>query len=1070
MWIVRLALRRPYTFVVMALLLLLSGVWVVRQTPTDVLPAVDIPVISVVWTYNGLPAQQMEQQVTLFSEYSLSGNVSDIQTIQSETFDGISVIRLYLHPDADVPAAMAQVTAASQTIVRRMPPGIVPPLILRYTASSVPILQLAFSSDTLSEAEIFDHVNQRVRTMLSVIRGTRFPLPSGGKFRQIAVDLDPAAMRAHGVSPADVSQAIFEQNLTLPTGAAKIGEREYRISLNSSPEAIAALNDVPLPSASGRELLLRDVAHVHDGYAIQTNIARRDGKRSVVLSVMKTGDASTTDVAARVKELVPTIRAAAPAGLEVELLSDQSTFVTRAIDGLVVEGVIAMLLTATMILLFLGSLRATLLVAVNIPLAVIISLLCMRAFGGTINVMTLGGLALAVGILVDDATVEIENIHRNLAMGKRLTRAILDGAQQIAVPAFVASLCISIVFVSVVFLEGPAKFIFLPMGMAVAFAVMASYLLSRTLVPTLAKYLLDHHPTHPVAGAEVAPARGLFARMHRGFEAGFERLRSSYVAHLHWALGHRRTVLAMFGVVVAATVALVPFVGRDFFPPVDAGQVRLHVTAPPGTRIEETERWFSRVEDEIRTIVPAQDRVSILDFIGIPSGYNLSLTDSANVSSADGEILITLAQGRSRSTADIVRELREELPREFPELSFYFQPADIVTQILDFGLPSPIDVQVSGAQRDVTLATARKLEAELRALPGVVDVHLHQVVSAPRLHVDVDRQRAGEVGLTERDVAANLLLYVSSSTQVSPTFWTDPNSGYAYPVAIQVPEHRVGSIDALEGLSLPTAGGGQKLLVDIADVERRTTPVFISHTNVQPTYNVRADVQDVDLGDAVARIETIVARYRSGLPPGATIAVRGQADSMQVGFSRLGLGLAFAALLVYALMVVNFQSWKLPFIILMALPGAGVGIVLVLFATGTTLSIPSLMGAVMSIGVATANSILVVTFANEQRAHGLTAIEASLEAGRVRLRPVLMTALAMFIGMLPMSLGLGEGGEQNAALGRAVMGGLAGATIATLGFVPVVYSLLAAKWQPPVVDPDLELPSPSRSAHPLEAP
>lgn len=1070
MWIVRLALRRPYTFVVMAALLLLSGVWVVRQTPTDVLPPVDIPVISVVWTYTGLPAQQMEQQVTLFSEYSLSGNVSDIQSIQSETFDGVSVIRLFLHPDADVAAAMAQVTAASQTIVRRMPPGIVPPLILRYTASSVPILQLAFSSDTLSEAEIFDHVNQRVRTMLSVIRGTRFPLPSGGKFRQIAVDLDPAAMRAHGVSPADVGAAISNQNLTLPTGAAKIGEREYRVSLNSSPEAIAALNDVPLPSRSGRDLLVRDVAHVHDGYAIQTNIARRDGRRSVVLSVMKTGDASTTDVAARVKEMVPTIRAAAPEGLEVELLSDQSTFVTRAIDGLLVEGVIAMLLTATMILLFLGSFRATLLVAINIPLAVIISLLCLRALGATINVMTLGGLALAVGILVDDATVEIENIHRNLAMGKRLTRAILDGAQQIAVPAFVASLCISIVFVSVVFLEGPARFIFLPMGMAVAFAVMASYLLSRTLVPTLAKYLLrqdEHREDHGGAhgGAAAVPPRGVFARLHRGFEAWFERVRGRYVAQLEWALGHRKTVLALFAVVVAASVALVPFVGRDFFPPVDGGQVRLHVTAPPGTRIEETERWFSRVEDRIREIVPEEDRVSILDFIGIPSGYNLSLTDSANVSSADGEILVTLAPERSKSTEAIVRELREVLPREFPELSFYFQPADIVTQILNFGLPSPIDVQISGAQRDATLAVARALEAELRVEPGVVDVHLHQVVSAPRLHVDVDRLRASEAGLTERDVAANLLLYVSSSTQVSPTFWTDPKSGYAYPVAIQVPEHRVDSVAALEGLSLPAADGSQKQLVDLAEIERGSTPVFISHSNVQPTYNVRADVQDVDLGDAVSRIEAIVARHREGLPPGATIAVRGQAESMQVGFTRLGFGLAFAALLVYALMVVNFQSWSLPFIILTALPGAGVGIVLVLFATGTTLSIPSLMGAVMSIGVATANSILVVTFANEQRAHGLSAVDAALEAGRVRLRPVIMTALAMLIGMLPMSLGLGEGGEQNAALGRAVMGGLAGATVATLGFVPVVYSLMAARWRPPVVDPDLELPSPSRFEH-----
>jgi multidrug efflux pump subunit AcrB len=1071
MWIVRLALRRPYTFVVMALLIVLAGGYVIKKTPTDILPEVDIPVISVVWTYGGLPAQQMEQQITQFSEYSLSGNVSDIKALQSDSFDGVSVIRLFLHPGADVSAAMAQVTAASQTILRRMPPGVIPPIILRYTASSVPILQLAFSSDTLSESEIFDHVNQRVRTALSVIPGTRFPLPSGGKARQIAVDLDQAALRAHGISPSDVNLAISAQNLTLPTGAAKIGDREYRVSLNSSPEAIAALNDIPIrtSSAGARPVYVRDVAHVHDGFAVQTNIARRDGKRSVVLSVMKTGSASTTEVAGRVKELLPVIRASAPKGLDVELLSDQSTFVTRAIDGLVVEGVIAGLLTATMILLFLGSLRSTLIIAVSIPLSVIVALMCMRALGATLNVMTLGGLALAVGILVDDATVEIENIHRNLAMGKPLTRAILDGAQQIAVPAFVASLCISIVFVSVVFLEGPAKFIFLPMGMAVAFSVMASYLLSRTLVPTLVKYLLKNE-VHGHANG-VAP-RGMLARVHHGFNVGFERVRARYVGFLGWALTHRKTVFGAFGVAVLAAGALVPFVGRDFFPTVDAGQVRLHVTAPPGTRIEETERWFSRVEDKIRQVVPASDRESVLDFIGTPGGYNLSITDSSNVSSADGEILITLAHKRSRSTESVVRALRHDLPREFPELSFYFQPADMVTQILNFGLPSPIDVQISGNKRDATLAAAKQLEGELRMVPGAVDVHLHQIVSAPRLHIDVDRLRASEVGLTERDVASNLLLLVSSSSQVSPTFWTDGNTGNAYPVALQVPEYRVDSIDALSTLSIPTVRGDQKLLVDLAGINRKTTAVFVSHTNIQPTYDVRADVQDADLGKVTASLDKIVDKVRAKLPPGATIAVKGQADSMKQGFSSLGLGLAFAALLVYALMVVNFQSWKLPFIILMALPGAGVGIVFMLFATSTTFSIPSLMGAVMSIGVATANSILVVTFANEQRLAGMSALDAALEAGSVRLRPVMMTALAMLIGMVPMSLGLGEGGEQNAALGRAVIGGLVGATVATLVFVPVVYSALAAKWHAPERDPDLEdagaaghmIPTPAEAA------
>lgn len=1055
MWIVRLALRRPYTFVVMALFLVLSGIYVTRKTPTDILPDVDIPVISVVWTYGGLPAQQMEQQITQFSEYSLAGNVSDIKNLQSESFDGVSVIRLFLHPGADVPAAMAQVTAASQTILRRMPPNTIPPIILRYTASSVPILQLAFSSDTLSESEIYDHVNQRVRTMLSVVQGTRFPLPSGGKARQIAVDLDLAALRAHGLSPADVNLAISAQNLTLPTGAAKIGEREYRVSLNSSPEAIAALNDIPLRTTTGQQIYVKDVAHVHDGYAVQTNIARRDGKRAVVLSVMKTGGASTTEVAGRVKAMVPTIKASAPPGLDVELLSDQSTFVTRAIDGLVVEGVIAALLTAAMILLFLGSLRSTIIVAVSIPLSVIAALLCMRALGQTINVMTLGGLALAVGILVDDATVEIENIHRNLAMGKPLTKAILDGAEQIAVPAFVASLCISIVFVSVVFLEGPAKFIFLPMGMAVAFSVMASYLLSRTLVPTLVKYLL--------ANESHGPSNGFFGRIQQGFERRFEAARDWYTGQLAWTLSHRKTTFLAFGVAVLAAAAIVPFVGRDFFPSVDAGQVRLHVTAPPGTRIEETERYFSRVEAEIREVVPDKDRESILDFIGMPGGYNLSITDSSNVSSADGEILVTLAHHRGQSTQDVVRALRGRLPAKFPELSFYFQPADMVTQILNFGLPSPIDVQISGFKRDATLAIAKGLEHDLRAVPGAVDVHLHQVTAAPRLHVDVDRLRAAESGLTERDVAANLLLTVSSSSQVNPTFWTDGTTGNSYPVALQVPEYRVDSVNVLSTLSLPTppaAGhGGQKLLVDLAKIDRKTTPVFVTHTNVQPTYNVRADVQDADLGKVTARLDDVVAKYRAKLPPGATINVRGQADSMKEGFTSLGIGLAFAALLVYALMVINFQSWKLPFIILMALPGAGVGIVFMLFATRTTFSIPSLMGAVMSIGVATANSILVVTFANDLRKSGASALDAALEAGRVRLRPVMMTAMAMLIGMMPMSLGLGEGGEQNAALGRAVIGGLLGATLATLVFVPVVYSVLAAKWSPPARDPHLEEPA-----------
>ncbi len=1030
----------------MAILMMAAGFQVVRKTPTDIFPSIDIPVISVVWTYTGLPAQQMERQITQFSEYALSGNVSDIKSMESQSFDGVSIIKIYLQPNADIASSMAAVTAISQTIIRRMPPGTQPPIIVRYSASSVPILQLAFKSETLSEAEIYDHVNQRVRTALSVVQGTRFPLPSGGRARQVNVDLDLDALRAQGLSPNDVNVAVTAQNLTLPTGSAKIYDREYRVSLNSSPEILAALNEIPIKKADGSIVYVRDVAHVHDGFAVQTNVARLDGTRGVVLSVMKTGDASTTEVAERIKAMLPTIRASAPKGLEVELLADQSVFVTRAIDGLLTEGLIAGTLTAAMILLFLGSWRSTLIVAVSIPLSVAAALLALRALGHTINVMTLGGLALAVGILVDDATVEIENIHRNLAMGKTLLRAILDGAQQIAVPAFVASISISIVFVSVVFLDGPARYMFLPMGEAVGFSVMASYLLSRTIVPTMVMYLLP---------AEVAHAH-VPNRFQALFERGFEALRSKYVSVLEAALTRRRLVFGAFAAALVIGAALVPFVGRDFFPTVDGGQIRLHVTAPPGTRIEETEKHFTRVENALRELVPGRDR--ILDVIGSPGGYTLATTDSSNLSSADGEILLTLSHERTRATGEIIKDLRTELPRRFPELGFYFQPADIVTQILNFGLPSPIDIQVSGMKQDATYAIARKIEGDLRKVPGAVDVRLHQIIDAPRLHFEVDRARAAQVGLTERDVANNILLLVSSSGQVSPSYWTEPSTGNGYPVAVQVPEWRVDSVDTMTTLAMSTPIGNQ-LFADMTTVDHRSTPIFVSHMNIQPTFDVRADVQDTDLGSVAKRISGITAKYQKDLPPGAAINVRGQVDSMNDSFKNLGLGLLVAAILVYGIMVINFQSWLDPFIIIMALPGAAIGLILSLFLTQTTFSIPSLMGAIMSVGVATSNSILVVSFANERRAHGLDAFEAALDAGRVRLRPVLMTALAMVLGMLPMSLGLSEGGEQNAALGRAVIGGLFGSTLATLFFVPVVYSLLRKNAHQHVMAPELVDPS-----------
>lgn len=1052
MWIVRLALRRPYTFVVLSLALLLAGWQVLRRTPTDVLPSVDLPVISVVWTYSGLPAQQMEAQVTQFSEFSIAGNTADVSRLQSDTYDGVSVIRVYLQPGADVSAAMAQITAASQTIVRRMPPGMIPPIILRYTASSVPVLQLAFTNDTLSEAELFDHVNNRVRTALSIIRGTRFPLPQGGKFRQVSVDLDLEALEAQGLSPQDVALAVSAQNLTLPTGSLKIAEREYRVALNSSPETIAALNELPIRRADGRVLQVRDVAFVHDGFQVQTNIARADGRRSVVLTVMKNGDASTLEVASRVKAMLPAIRAAAPDGTRVDVLADASGFVEHAIEGLLTEATLAAALTALMILLFLGSWRSTLIVATSIPLSVVVAVLGLRALGYTINAMTLGGLALAVGILVDDATVEIENIHRNLAMGKPLTRAILDGAQQIAVPAFVASLSISVVFISVLFLEGPARFLFMPMGLAVSFSVMASYLLSRTIVPTMVQYLL---PAEVARGH--APGTGFFGRLHAAFERTFEALRTSYLGTLAWALSHRALVMATFAASLALAVGLSTLVGRDFFPKIDAGVLRLHVVAPPGTRLEETEALFGEVENAIRELIPANERKGLLDFIGPPSGYNLAITDSVNVSTADGEVLIELTPARTKSVVEYEAMLREALARRFPEARFFFQPGDIVTQILNFGLPSAIDVQVSGQKRDVTLAAARKIEKRLRAVPGAVDVRLHQIVDAPRLQVDVDRLRAADVGLTQRDVANNVLLAISSSSQVAPTFWTDPRTGFGYGVAVQVPQGVVGSVEALQTFSMQTPRGAQ-LLGDLSTLRRQQTPVFTSRVDVQPTYQVRADVQFIDLGTVADALDGIVAEVRATLPPGTSVQVRGQVESMRSAFGALALGLLAAALLVYAVMVINFQSWTDPLIIISALPGAGIGIVLAHFSTQTTFSVPSLMGAVLSVGVATANSILVVTFANEQRARGLSAIDAALEAGRVRLRPVLMTALAMAIGMLPMSLGQSEGGEQNAALGRSMLGGIIGATFATLFLVPVIYSRLRAKWAPRALDEALKEP------------
>jgi multidrug efflux pump subunit AcrB len=1060
MWIVRLALNRPYTFVVLALLIVLLGFAMIQQTPTDIFPNIDIPVVSVIWQYRGLSTKDMESQMTIFSEYTISSVVSDVKNIESQTLGGVSVIKIYFHPSVKIDAAMAQVTAVSQTILRRMPPGTQPPFIIRYNASNVPILQLSLSSKTLSEAQLYDYGIYKIRQQIAVVQGTTLPLPYGGKPRQIMVDLDTEALLANGLSAQDVNVAVTAQNFTLPTGTAKIGETDYTIALNSSPDAVQMLNDVPVKVVKGKTVYLRDVAQVHDGFQVQTNVVRQEGRRSVLLTVLKSGSASTLDVAERVKALLPSMRAAAPPGLEITLLSDQSLFVSAAIQGVLTEGLIAACLTATMILLFLGSWRSTLIVAISIPLSILVSVTLLSFLGQTMNVMTLGGLALAVGILVDDATVEIENIHRNIAMGKKLRRAILDGAQQIAVPAFVSTLAICIVFLPVVFLTGPAQYLFTPLALAVVFAMLASYFLSRTVIPTLVQFLLRAEVE--AHGKPAAP--GLFSRVHLAFESGFEALRRRYVAGLAWALGHRRAVFAAFGVALASAALLLPFVGRDFFPTVDTGQLRLHVKAPAGTRLEETEQIFSRVEDSIRSIIPDEDRALILDNFGVPDSINLAYGDSSTLGSSDGEILISLTEHRKGSTDRYQKLLREKLPEAFPTLSFYFQPADIVSQILNFGLPAPIDIQVSGFYRDAAYKTARQIEKKVAAVPGAVDVHLHQVVDAPQLRIRVDRVRAGEAGLTQRDVANSILVSLASSGVVSPNFWTDPVSGINYPLAIQTPQHQVDSFEAIGNTTFGTrADQAAQLLSDLATFERETSPLVANHSNVQPTFNVRADVQDTDLGSVSRQVDRIVTELRSSLPPGVSISVRGQVDSMNSAFARLGLGLVAAALLVYFLMVVNFQSWIDPFIIITALPGALIGIVWMLFVTQTTFNVPSLMGAVMSIGVATANSILMVTFANQRRREGADALTAALDAGRTRLRPVLMTALAMVIGMVPMSLGLGEGGEQNAPLGRAVLGGLAVATFATLFFVPVVYTLLRKAAPAPEAE-DADEPAPDAVA------
>jgi len=1047
MWIVQLALRRPYTFVIMSLVIVILGVLAIFRMPTDIFPEIDIPVASVIWTYTGVSPEEMAEVITVRCERAFTTQVNDIEHIESQSLPGLSVIRVFFHPKAKIDAAVAQLAASSQSVLKSLPTGITPPNILRYNASSVPILQLGISSDTLPEQQLYDLGYNFIRTQLSNVQGASFPLPYGGRPRQVSVDLDPKALLAQGLSAFDVSAAINNQSLILPSGSIKIGANEYAVRLNSEPEVAAAFNRLPIRQTNGTTVYVGDVAHVRDGYAVQTNIVRHNGSRAALLTVLKNGGSSTLDIVEQLKAMLPRVRSTLPPSLNLRLLFDQSIFVRAAISGVLREAIIAAGLTGLMILLFLGSWRSTIIVCVSIPLSILTSLAILNVLGETINVMTLGGLALAVGILVDDATVEIENIHRNFGLGKPILRAILEGAMQIAIPAFVSTLCICIVFVPVIFLTGAAKYLFTPLALAVVLAMMASYVLSRTLVPTMVRYLLAGEAAryHGDEGVLADSGRGLFSAIHHGFQSWFERLRNGYRGLLASALAHRGIAVTAFFLICAGCLSLTPFLGQDFFPQVDAGQIRLHVRAPAGSRIEETERYFAGVEQSIRKVIPAAELTDIADNIGLPySGLNIAMSDTATIGPFDGEILVSLREGQHGPTWDYVRDLRARLPREFPTLSFFFQPADIVGQILNFGLPAPIDVQVVGPLTNdkPNYAIAREIERRLAAVPGAVDVHTHQVVDVPEFLFQVDRTRAGQLGLTQRDVANSLLVSLSSSTQVAPNFWIDPRNGVDYPVAVMTPQYRVDSSMELLHTPIHSTGKTAQLLTNVGALQRQTTASVVNHYNVQPLYDIYANVQDRDLGAVANDVDRILREFTPKLPKGSFLETRGQVSTMRSSFQGLAIGLVFAIVLVYFVMVVNFQSWLDPFIILMALPGALAGIVLMLFITQTTLSVPSLMGAIMSIGVATANSILLVNFANDLRETGSDALSAALEAGFTRLRPVVMTALAMIVGMLPMALGFGEGGEQNAPLGRAVIGGLLLATVATLFFVPVVYSLL----------------------------
>ncbi len=1048
--LVRIALARPLTFIVMAVLIVLIGPLAAMQTPVDILPNINIPVIAVVWQYQGLPARDMAGRVIYYYERTMTSTVNNIEHIESQSLTGVGVVKIFFQPGTDIRTATAQVTSISQTVLKQMPPGITPPQILNYSASTVPILQLAFSSPRLGEQKIYDTAQNFIRPALATVPGAATPSPYGGKIRQIQIDLDPQALQSKGLSAADVETALSNQNLIIPAGTAKIGDFEYDVDLNDSPDAFDELNDLPIKTVNGATIYIHDVAQVRDGSPPQTNVVRVNGRRSVLMTVLKSGAASTLSIVSGVKAVLPRLEQTLPPSFKVLLLGDQSVFVKAAVSGVIREGVIAAALTSLMILLFLGSWRSSLIIAVSIPLAVLCSITALSALGQTLNVMTLGGLSLAVGILVDDATVTIENINYHLEQGKPVQTAILDGGRQIVGPAFVSLLCICIVFVPMFFLPGVAGFLFVPLAEAVVFAMIASFILSRTLVPTLANYLLRAHSgsherevmEHHDAGAGRPRSRNPLVLFQQGFERRFEGIRDGYQGLLELALATRGPFVIGFLVVVVLSFGLVPFLGRNFFPAIDAGQINLHVRAPTGTRIEQTAAEFDHIEQAIRQTIPPDQLGPIVDNIGLPfSGLNLAYSNTGTIGPQDGDILVSLKEGHG-PTAAYVAKLRATLPHAFPGSTFSFLPADIISQILNFGAPAPIDVQITGPNAAANRAYIDGVVTRMRGVNGIADVRLQQASDYPELKVDVNRTRADQLGVTERDVTTSLSTTLAGSAQTAPAYWLNPKNGVSYPIVAQTPQYRVDTLSDLANIPVSSSSGSSQLLGAVADIHRDDTDAVVSHYAIAPAYDIYAATQGRDLGAVAADIDRILKATAHELPKGAVVHLRGQVVTMNSAFSGLIFGLLAAVVLIYLIVVVNFQSWLDPFVIITALPAALAGIVWMLFATGTTLSVPALTGAILCMGVATANSILVVSFCREQLEITGDPVQAALQAGVTRFRPVLMTALAMIIGMGPMALALGEGGEQNAPLGRAVIGGLVFATVATLMFVPVVFSLV----------------------------